>query len=357
MKFFHNLRRKQMPAFGSKMVTSFKTYIVLGVAVFALLAGALMTAPSTVHAAPDDDIEVTLIYDFDNDTVDVFAARYGLATEHNGVLIILSAAPDGVGNLPNATVLGGVVVTGCAAAADLASTNCTQTSYSTTVDIASGATQVWVDYVFDEHLAAHTVAAAKTADAIDEDVELNSLKVANAQTDIGTKSITWVTEAGAKDVKVTMLPGSYRARAGEGVRITSQAVDSDGDDFYTAMVDTDPNQLNFAWQGQSKLVADTDDAGVASYTAPRKRANDTITVRVGYDRPTSPNETDSVTVIGTTYFRTVADAEEEVVEEVVEEPVVGAMTLSVSAQISLALAALVLVGGGTALLRRSRREN
>ena len=46
-----------MPAFGSKMVTSFKTYIVLGVAVFALLAGALMTAPSTVHAAPDNDIE------------------------------------------------------------------------------------------------------------------------------------------------------------------------------------------------------------------------------------------------------------------------------------------------------------
>ena len=42
---------------------------------------------------------------------------------------------------------------------------------------------------------------------------------------------------------------------------------------------------------------------------------------------------------------------------VVEEPVVGAMTLSVSAQISLALAALVLVGGGTVVLRRSRREN
>ena len=74
------------------------------------------------------------------------------------------------------------------------------------------------------------------------------------------------------------------------------------------------------------------------------------------DRPTSPNETDSATVVGTTYFRTVADAE-EVVEEVVEEPVVGAMTLSVSAQISLALVALVLVGGGTAVLRRSRREN
>ena len=193
-----------MPAFGSKMVTSFKTYIVLGVAVFALLAGALMTAPSTVHAAPDDDIEVTLIYDFDNDTVDVFVARYGLATEHNGVLIILSAAPDGAGNLPNATVLGGV-------------------------------------------------AAAKTADAIDEDVELNSLKVANAQTDIGTKSITWVTEAGAKDVKVTMLPGSYRARAGEGVRITSQAVDSDGDDFYTAMVDTDLDQLNLVGGGTAVL--------------------------------------------------------------------------------------------------------
>ena len=90
-----------MPAFGSKMVTSFKTYIVLGVAVFALLAGALMTAPSTVHAAPDNDIEVTLIYDFDNDTVDVFVARYGLATEHNGVLLILSEAADGNGNLVN----------------------------------------------------------------------------------------------------------------------------------------------------------------------------------------------------------------------------------------------------------------
>ena len=62
-------------------------------------------------------------------------------------------------------------------------------------------------------------------------------------------------------------------------------------------------------------------------------------------------------MIGTTYFRTVADAEEEVVEEVIEEPVVGAMTLSVSTQISLALAALVLVGGGTFVLRRSRREN
>ena len=155
-----------------------------------------------------------------------------------------------------------------------------------------------------------------------------------------------------------MIPGNYRAREGEPVRITSRAVDGGDDDFYTAMVDTDPTKLNFAWQAQSKLVADTDDAGVASYTAPRKRANDTITVRVGYDRPTSPNETDSVTVVGTTYFRTVADAEEEVVvEEVVEEPVVGAMTLSVSAQISLALVALVLVGCGTAVLRRSRREN
>ena len=67
----------------------------------------------------------------------------------------------------------------------------------------------------------------------------------------------------------------------------------------------------------------------------------------------------SVTVLGTSYFRTVANAvEEEVVEEVVvEEPVVGAMTLSVSAQIALALAALTLIGGGTAVLRRSRRES
>ena len=130
----------------------------------------------------------------------------------------------------------------------LASTNCTQTSYSTTVDIASGATQVWVDYVFDEHLAAHTLVAAQTLNAIDEDVELNSQKAANDQTDIGTKSITWVTEAGAKDVSVTMLPGNYRAREGEGVRITSQAVDGGGDDFYTAMVDTDPTKLNFSWQ-------------------------------------------------------------------------------------------------------------
>lgn len=348
-----------MPAFGTKMVRNFKTFIVLGVAVFALLAGAFMTTTGTVHAAADNDIEVTLIYDFDNDTVDVFVARYGLATEHNGVLIILSAAPDGAGNLPNATVLGGVVVTGCAAAASLAAATCNQTSYSTTVDIASGATQVWVDYVFDEHLAAHTLAAAQTANAIDEDVELNSQKAANAQTDIGTKSITWVTEAGAKDVTVTMIPGNYRAREGEPVRITSRAVDGGDDDFYTAMVDTDPTKLNFAWQAQSKLVADTDDAGVASYTAPKKRANDTITVRVGYDRPTSPNTTDSVTVLGTSYFRTVANAvEEEVVEEVVvEEPVVGAMTLSVSAQIALALAALTLIGGGTAVLRRSRRES
>ena len=43
----------------------------------------------------------------------------------------------------------------------MAATTCTQTSYSTTVDIASGATQVWVDYVFDEHLAAHTVARSE----------------------------------------------------------------------------------------------------------------------------------------------------------------------------------------------------
>jgi hypothetical protein len=349
-----------MPAFGTKMVSNFKTFIVLGVAVFALLAGAMMTTTGTVHAEADDDIEVTLIYNFDDDKVDVFVARYGLATEHNGVLLILSAAPDGVGNLLNSTVLGGVVVTGCAAAANLAAANCSITSYSTTVSIAADATTVYVDYVFDEHLAAHTVAAAQTLNAIDEDVELNSQKAANDQTDVGTPtSITWITEAGAKDVTVTMLPGSYRARAGEGVRITSTAKDSGGDDFYTAMVDTDPTALNFNWQSNpGVIVASTTAAGVASYSAPRRQANDTITARVGYDRPASAGN--SATVTGTTYFRTIAPVVEEevVVEEVVvEEPVVGAMTLSVSAQIALALAALTLIGGGTAVLRRSRRES
>ena len=343
-----------MPAFGTKMVSNFKTFIVLGVAVFALLAGAMMTTTGIVHAEADDDIEVTLVYNFDDDKVDVFVARYGLATEHNGVLLILSAAADGTGNLLNSTVLGGVVVTGCAAAADLAAANCTITSYSTTVDIASGATTVYVDYVLDDHIAAHTVAAAQTLNAIDEDVELNSLN--GAAVDVGTAShVTWITEAGAKDVTVTLLPGSYRAREGEGVRITSKAEDSDGTDFYTAMVDTDPTALNFAWQSNpGKITGSTTAAGVASYSAPRRKANDTITARVGYDRPASAG--DSVTVIGTTYFRIIADAE-EVVEEVVEEPVVGAMTLSVSAQIALALAALTMIGGGTAVLRRSRREN
>jgi hypothetical protein len=345
-----------MPAFGIKMVSNFKTFIVLGVAVFALLAGALMTTTGTVHAEADDDIEVTLIYDLDDDKVDVFVARYGLATEQNGVLIILSAAADGTGNLLNSTVLGGVVVTGCAAAANLAAANCTITSYSTTVSIAADATVVYVDYVLDDFLAAHTVAAAQTLNAIDEDVELNSLN--GAAVDVGTAShVTWIDAAGDKGVTVTLLPGSYRARAGEGVRITSKAEDSDGTDFYTAMVDTDPTVLNFNWQSNpGKIVASTSAAGVASYNAPRRDANDTITARVGYDRPASAG--DSATVIGTTYFRTIADTVEEVVvEEVVEEPVVGAMTLSVSAQIALALAALTLIGGGTAFLRRSRREN
>ena len=344
-----------MPAFGTKMISSFKTFIVLGVAVIALSAGALMTTNGTVYAEVDDDIEVTLIYDLDGNTVDVFVARYGLATEQNGVLVILSVAPDGVGNLLNTTVLGGVVVTGCAAAADLASATCNQTSYSTTVDIAADATVVYVDYVLAGYLGAHTVAAAQVLNAIDEDVELNSLN--GAAVDVGTaKSVTWIDAAGAKDVTVTMIPGSYRARVRESVRITSQAVDSDGTDFYTAMVDTDPTALNLSFQAQSKITPDTDDAGVSIYTAPRRRANDTITLRLGYDRPTDPS-VNSATVVGITYFRTVAPAAEEVIEVVVEEPVVGAMTLSVSAQFALAIAALTLIGGGTAILRRSRREN